>query len=113
MSLDVTLTVRKVVEVVETSRVFDANVTHNMSPMAVAAGIGRHLWEPQEIGITKARQLIEPLSIALSLMKRDPTSFKKLSPQNGWGSYDSFVPWLEKYIAACCEFPDADVSVSV
>ncbi len=31
---------------------------------------------------------------------------------NGWGTYKNFVPWVAKYLAACEEYPDADVSVS-
>ena len=95
----------------ETNEVYSANITHNLGLMAKEAGIYQHLWRPDEIGITKARQLIEPLSIGVSLMRREPARFIVLNPSNGWGSYDGFVPWLDRYIAACCEYPDADVSV--
>lgn len=37
--------------------------------------------------------------------------FPNNSP-NGWGTYKYFVPWLEKYLAACKEYPDAVVEVS-
>lgn len=96
----------------ETSEVYAANITHNLGRMAEEAGIYKHLWRPEEIGVTKASQLIEPLSIGVALMKREPERFIALSPANDWGSYDGFVPWIERYIAACCEFPEAEVSVS-
>ncbi len=96
----------------ETTEGYSANITHNLTRMATEAGIYKHLWRPEEIGITRARQLIEPLSIGVALMKREPERFIALNPANGWGSYDCFIPWIERYIAACCEFPDADVSVS-
>lgn len=96
----------------ETNEVFHANITHNLNTMAEEAGIYQHLWRPEEIGITKARQLIEPLTIGLALMKRDPERFIALNPPNGWGSYEDFVPWIWRYIDACCEYPDAEVSVS-
>lgn len=96
----------------ETTEGYSANITHNLGRMAEEAGIYKHLWRPEEIGITKARQLIEPLSIGVALMKREPERFIALNPANGWGSYDGFVPWIERYIAACCEFPEAEVSVS-
>lgn len=35
-----------------------ANITHNLNSMAGAAGIYQHLWRPEEVGVTKARQLI-------------------------------------------------------
>lgn len=105
------LTVR-VDEEYETTEVYSANITHNLAKMAAEAGIYKHLWRPEEIDIIKARQLIEPLSIGVALMRREPERFRALNPENGWGSYDDFVPWIERYIAACCEFPEAEVSVS-
>lgn len=106
MSLDVYLTARRTVDI------FDANVTHNLNRMADEAGIYEHLWRPDEIGITKAVQLIEPLRKGIELMKAEPERFRKLNPENGWGSYDGFVPWLERYLQACIENPDAGVRVS-
>lgn len=105
MSLDVYLTaVRK-------TEVFSANITHNLNKMAEEAGIYKHLWRPEEVGISTAAQLIEPLRDGLALMKSDPPRFKKHNPSNGWGSYEGFVPWVEAYLNECIENPDAEVSV--
>jgi len=106
MSLDIYLSR------VQETEVFDANITHNLNKMAKEAGIYQHLWRPDEIGITIAAQLIEPLTKGLALMKSDPKRFKKFNSPNGWGTYEDFVPWIECYIKACKEFPDATVSVS-
>lgn len=92
--------------------VFSANVTHNLNTMAEAAGIYDHLWRPDEIGITKASELIEPLRAGLALLKSDPPRFEQLNPKNGWGSYERFVPWIERYLAACENYPDAAVEAS-
>jgi len=97
---------------VETEIAFEANITHNLGAMAKEADLYYHLWEPNEIGITKASQLILPLQIGLALMKSDPRRFKKFDAKNKWGMYEDFVPWIEKYIEACIEFPNANVSVS-
>lgn len=106
MSLDVWLTaVRK-------TTVYDANITHNLSKMADEAGIYMHLWRPEEIGVTEARQLIEPLRNGLALLKSDPQRFEAFNAQNGWGLYEHFVPFVEKYLKACEENPDATVRVS-
>lgn len=59
-----------------------------------------------------ARDLIEPLRTGLARLKSDPAHFKAFDPENGWGSYDGFVPWVERYLAACEENPDAVVEVS-
>ena len=106
MSLDVTLTeVRPIV-------VFDSNITHNLTEMAEAAGIYHLLWRPEELGITKASQMIGPLSTGLKALKERPTFLKSLNPENGWGSYENLVLFVEQYLDACMASPDADVSVS-
>lgn len=92
--------------------VYWSNITHNLGGMASEAGIYKHLWRPEEIGITKAGQLIEPLANAIALMQSDPERFKKFDASNGWGIYEQFVPWVENYRAACALNPDANVSVS-
>ena len=106
MSLDVYL------ERVQPSTVFEANYTHNCGKMADAAGIYYHLWRPEEIGITLASQLIEPLEAGIKAMETDSAKFIALNPANGCGSYDTFLPWVRKYLAACREFPDATVRTS-
>jgi hypothetical protein len=106
MSLDVTLTR------VQPAEVFSANITHNLGRMAEEAGIYKHCWRPEEIGITRAEQLIEPLRAAIKLMEDDPARFKKHDAPNGWGTYEDFLPWLRKYVAACEKYPDALVEVS-
>lgn len=90
---------------------FYANVTHNLNKMAAEAGIYEACWRPDEIGITEAEQLIEPLSKGLELLKSDPERFKKFNPPNGWGTYDNFVTWVEEYLEACEDCPDALVEV--
>lgn len=96
----------------EEQSLYDANITHNLGKMAEEAGIYKHLWRPEEIGITMAGQLIEPLSRGLELMKEEPEHFKKFDSPNGWGLYVHFVPWIEKYLEACKEHPDAEIEVS-
>lgn len=92
--------------------VYDANITNNLTGMASEAGIYKHLWRPEEIGITKAGELIEPLTAAVALMKADPPRFEKHNAPNGWGLYENFVPFVERYLEACREHPDAEIEVS-
>lgn len=106
MSLDVSLQKPMLTEV------FLANITHNLNEMADIAGIYKHIWRPEEIGITHARQLIEPLTEGLKKMKCSPHKYRNYDSPNGWGTYDNFVPWIEKYIDACKENPDAEVKAS-
>jgi hypothetical protein len=92
--------------------VYDDNITHNLAPMAREAGIYEHLWRPDELGINTAIQLIEPLEQGLELLRSDPARFKKLDALNRWGVYENLVTFVERYIAACKEHPDASVEVS-
>jgi hypothetical protein len=91
---------------------FDANITHNLRAMAKEANICDVVWEPENYGITKASDLIAPLRQAIDLMRSDPPRFEKHNSPNGWGLYKNFLPWLEKYLAACEEYPDARVRAS-
>jgi hypothetical protein len=92
--------------------VYTANITHNLNKMADAAGIYKHLWRPEEIGVTTAAQLIEPLRAGLAQMVERPTHFEQFNASNGWGLYENFVPWIAKYLEACIANPDATIRVS-
>lgn len=89
--------------------VFSANITHNLTGMADAAGIYEACWRPEEIGIAKAADLVEPLSKGLELLISDPDRFRQYDSPNGWGLYDNFVLWVAKYLEACRCHPDAMV----
>jgi len=91
---------------------YSRNITHNLTEMADEAGIYKHLWRPDEIGIKKAAQLIEPLAKGLADLKARPEHFAKFNPHNGWGDYAGLVDFVTEYLAACREYPQANVSVS-
>lgn len=91
---------------------FSANITHNLAKMADVAGIHKHVWRPDEIGVTLAKDLITPLREGIQRMKADPETYEQLNPSNGWGSYENFVPWLEEYLRACEDYPDATIYIS-
>lgn len=91
--------------------VFEANYTHNCGEMAKEAGIYRYVWRPEECEDVKtAGDLIEPLRQGIKLMEDDPARFIALNPKNSWGSYESFLPWLRKYLTACIENPKATIN---
>jgi hypothetical protein len=92
--------------------VFSANITHNLNRMAGETGIYGAVWRPDENGIRTARQLIDHLKGGIERLEADPAWFKRFNPENGWGTYDVFVPWLKDYLAACEKYPDAEVEVS-
>lgn len=106
MSLDVYLTE------VRPTEIYSANITHNLSKMADEAGIYKHLWRPDELGIKKAGELVEPLRAGLELLKSDPERFRNFDAPNGWGRYEHLVEFVSEYLGACEENRDADVRVS-
>lgn len=94
-------------------RYYSANITHNMNVMALQATLYTPCWYPEMIVPEPRARDIEPhLSEGLETLRSDPTYFGKFNPKNGWGNYNSFVAWLEKYLAACRRYPDALVLVS-
>jgi hypothetical protein len=93
--------------------VFTDGETHNCVKMAEAAGIYKHVWRPEECNDIKiAGDLIEPLQRCIAIMKNDPAKFIALNPTNGWGSYDTFLPFLERYLAACIKYPKSEIYAS-
>lgn len=91
--------------------VYTANITHNLNTMAMAAGIYEPLWRPDEIDITHAYQLIEPLTVGLAKLLAYPDYFAQYNPPNGWGTYAGLVKFVQGYLQACRAYPQAEVSV--
>lgn len=106
MSLDVTLTATRPTEV------YWRNITHNLNKMAMEAGIYQHLWRPEELSITRAQELIQPLTEGLARLEADPEHYRKFNAPNGWGVYEDFVDFVRDYLEACQNNPDAEIHVS-
>ena len=119
MSLDVTLTRKYRVSYDDsktweekTQCVFNANITHNLGEMADKAGIYKACWRPEEIGATKAKDILPMLKKGYKDMKARPEYYKQFDSPNGWGLYKNFLPWVKEYMEACSAFPNATISVS-
>lgn len=116
----------------DTEQVYWANITHNLNTMASEAGIYEALWRPhrlkegynisendhqaewkfEEENTTLAKDIIPLLEKGLSDLKTRPEYFEKFNSPNGWGMYEHFVSFVEKYLEACKEYPDAIIEVS-
>lgn len=88
------------------------NITHNLGPMALEAGLYEALWRPEDNGIQTAAQLIPVLSVGLATLRADPKRFRRSEPGNGWGTYEQLVTFVEGYLHACEADPDASVRAS-
>lgn len=106
MSLDIYLTKLQPVTV------FTTNCTHNLGLMAKHYDLYQPLWRPEELGLTKALELIPLLATGLAKLLADPEGASKYNPENGWGDYKGLCAVVKEYLDACIENPDADVSVS-
>lgn len=96
----------------DSNGVFHANITHNLGLMADKAGIYKPLWRAEENEFIYANQLIEPLEKGLTTLKENPEKFKTYNPSNGWGSYEGLVYFVETYLEACKEYPNAKIETS-
>ena len=88
------------------------NITHNLGEMADQAGIYKAMWRPEETGIRTAKDLIPILETGLADLKARPKHFEQFNASNGWGLYKHFVPFVEEYLEACKEYPEATVHAS-
>lgn len=115
----------------ETYEVYWANITHNLGTMANEAGIYEALWRPYRLkpnydttmdydaerkfeseNPSTAKEIIEILEKGLAYLKARPEHFKKFNASNGWGLYEHFVPFVERYLEACKENPEAEIICS-
>ena len=96
----------------DNENVYKANITHNLFEMADAAGIYKALWRPEEECAEYAHQIIPNLEMGLADLKSRPEYFEQFNAPNGWGMYEHFVPFVEAYLNACKEFPNAKIEVS-
>ena len=113
MSLDVSLVCEcDAGNVPFTIELYTANITHNLTEMAEKAGLYKYLWRPDELSLTKAKELIKPLTQGLQKLKSNSDYYKEFSPSNGWGTYEGLVKFTEDYLEACKKYPKAYIEIS-
>ena len=108
---------------------YSANITHNLGKMAAEAGIYEALWRPyqlkegydipeddydaeyafEEANPVKAHEIIPIIKKGLTDMKKRPKHYEKFNSPNGWGTYIHFIVFIEKYLRALKEYPEAQV----
>jgi hypothetical protein len=82
-------------------------MTSNLSAMWTEAGCAI-----KEFDGKPAHDMLPALASAISNLKDDPYRFQKLNPNNGWGTYEHCIEYLERLRDACCRDPFATVTVS-
>jgi hypothetical protein len=43
----------------------------------------------------------------IKIMESDPDKYRAMNPENGWGSYDTFLEWLVKLGDVSFKYPKA------
>lgn len=87
------------------------NVTHNLTAIADKVGLYKPLWRPEEVGITKAKDLIPLLITGIQSLNEGATELKKLEPENGWGTLPGFISFCQNLLKDCVDHPEAEVIV--
>jgi hypothetical protein len=112
MSLDVSLLTECCDKCGRSDEGYSSNITHNLGKMADAAGIYKACWRPEEIGAVIAKDIIPLLATGVHWLIENPNEARKYDAENGWGTYEHFVPWVEAYLEACKKDPTAKIEVS-
>ncbi len=87
------------------SRVFEANVTGNLTPMLRESRgfyLGDERWKGQS-GVT----MLPAVQGVIDDMTDDPGRFREHNPENGWGDYDGALETLRALRDAIARHPDA------
>ncbi len=79
---------------------YDLNITHNLGKMAEEAGIYKVMWLDKP---STTQEILPVLVDGYLKLKNDPDKFKKFNPDNGWGSYEALVEFVEKFMKACAQ----------
>ena len=108
---------------------YRSNITHNLNRMADEAGLYKALWRPyqlkegynipeddhdaeykfEEANPVRAYEIIPIIEKGLEDIKARPKHYEKFNSSNGWGMYEHFVPFIEEYLKALKEYPEAFV----
>ena len=110
VGLTIILTIKESSE--EEKQVFFSNITGNLSAMVYAAGLYGILWEPNKLGFTQAGQLVQGLEGGLLNIVRYREHLETFNPHNCYGSYQTLLSSIEKYLKACKKYPNAEVFTS-
>ena len=101
---------------------FNGGTTHNLIEMAEQAGLYNAIWRPYKLFNLSddeeysreifAKNLIDALQLGYDKLLNNPSYYIQYNSSNGWGTYDNFISFVERYLSACKKYPLAIVDVS-
>ena len=80
---------------------YDANLTYNVGTMLRRAGI-----HPEVMNGLTAKVARSVVGNGMATMSACPVYFKSFEPDNGWGSYDGTMEWLDRLQSYLNRCPD-------
>jgi hypothetical protein len=104
MSLDIYLVKKVMME----KEIYHRNITYNLNVMWRKACVYDALYNSHGM---QAKSIVPILKLGLEDMLKKPNVYKKLEPENGWGSYDGAITFLNSVIEACEDNPTAKLII--
>lgn len=86
---------------------FWRNHTSNTAGIWRTAGI-----DLAECDGRRASSVAEGLAVAVDRIKRNPERYREFEPDNGWGTVESTLEFLEAILAACIAHPATTMRIS-
>ena len=104
MSLDISITAKREVEI------FESNITYNLAPMYYKC-------IDEEKGLKKldnmsCKEALPIINNAITDLLNNADEYRKLNPENGWGSYEGLLTALQEMRNCCENNPDGIINVS-
>ena len=90
---------------------YSDSVTHNLRGMAKEAGLYASLWSPLESGYTTAIEIIPIIEEGLTNLKAHPNYYRLFEFDSLSCKYEDFVNFVESYLVALREFPEAKIEI--
>lgn len=90
---------------------YKSSISNDLSSMADAAGVYRHIWRPEGLGIIKASELVAPLNEGLRVLRANKERFKCFEPKHKRDTYEDLTNFIEHYIKASIKYPDATIEI--
>jgi len=84
------------------------NITHNLNKMAMEVGMYEAMWRPEELNYNKII-IKEKLKNGIMQLLDNPVKFKKMNPENGWGTYEGLLKVATGYLEALNEHPECEI----
>jgi hypothetical protein len=89
-------------------KIWEGNLTYNLSPMLDAAGGYWELICRQSQG-KLGQDILPAVDALLAELRRDPAKYQAMNPSNGWGHYEGAVEFLTSLQFAIRQHPRAVV----